>query len=327
MTYLITGGTGFLGSYIAKQLLEQGEQAVLLSRSTPSANSMSEVLTPEQIDKLVYAQGDVQDLARIIHICQEHNVDIIIHPASLLLADCEKNPIRAVQTNIIGTLNIFEAARICGIKRVVWASSNSAIGNAYRTDEENRASAIPLDAPHHPVTIYGKIKDYNEFMGQFYNDRYGMECIALRYNVLYGKGRRRGGANYIRNMLNVPALGQSAVCDYGDDAPNFCYIEDAARATLLACKAPYKRSAYNITGIPIAMTELRDYVQTLLPDAEIELAPGIMDLAWKYDTSIEEEELGYKPEIGIKEGALLTINDVREAAGLPPVKAVESTTP
>lgn len=323
MTYLITGGTGFLGSYITKQLLEQGENVVLMSRSAPKANSMSEILTPEQIAKAVYAQGDVQDLDRIIEICKENSVDIIIHPASLLLADCEKDPIAAVRINIIGTLNIFEAARACGIKRVVWASSNSAIGNAYNPDSVNKANAISPDAHHNPVTIYGKIKDYNEFMTKFYNERYGTEFIALRYNVLYGKGRRRGGANYIKSMLNDPALGIPSVCDYGDDSPNLCYIEDAARATVLACKAPYKRYVYNISGTPIALADLREYVLKLLPDAQIELRPGIMDLAWKYDTSLEEAELGYKPEVDILDGALLTINDVREFAGLPPVQAPE----
>lgn len=93
MTFLITGGTGFLGTYVAKQLLEQGDKVVIMSRSAPRANSMSEVLTKEQIDQLTYAEGDVTDLARLIHICQENKVEMIIHPAGLLLADCNKNPL------------------------------------------------------------------------------------------------------------------------------------------------------------------------------------------------------------------------------------------
>jgi len=69
------------------------------------------------------------------------------------------------------------------------------------------------------------------------------------------------------------------------------------------------------------MSDLCEYVRTLLPDAQITLTPGVMDLAWKFDTSVEEEELGYKPEYGIKRGALITINDVRAFAGLPPIAA------
>lgn len=316
MNYLITGGTGFLGSYITKQLLEQGENVVLMSRSKPRANSMSEVLTPEQISAVQYAEGDIQDIVTLIHICQDHKIDMIIHPAGMLLAECEQNPIKAIQTNILGTLNVFEAARICGMKRVVWSSSNSSIGLVNHLPYE----FIPNDAPHTPVTIYGKIKDFNEFMGDFYYEKYGLECIGLRYTVIYGKGRRRGGANYIKYMLNDPALGIPSVVDNGNDSPNFVYVEDAARATILATKIPYKRSAYNVTGEFISMRDLKDYVLTLLPDAQIELLPGAMDIAWKFDTSVEEEELGYKPEYGIKRGALLTINDVREGAGLPPVQ-------
>ncbi len=315
MNYLITGGTGFLGTYVAKQLLERGDKVVCFSRSKPSANSMSEILSKEQIDALVYAEGDITDVISLVHVCQAEKIDVIFHPAGLLLADCNKNPIKGVQTNILGTLNVFEAAKICGIKRVVWASSNSAIGTASHLPYEY----VPNDAPHHPVTIYGKIKDLNEFMGEFYYQNYGLECIGLRYTVIYGKGRRRGGANYIKYTLNDPALGIPSVVDNATDTPNFVYVEDAARATILACDMPYKRAAYNVTGQFIPMMDLVDYVRKLIPDAQITTVPGEMDLAWKFDTTVEEEELGYKPSVDIYEGALITINDVREGAGLPPI--------
>ena len=232
MKYLITGGTGFLGSYIAKQLLERGDEAVAFSRSTPSANSMSEILAPEQIERITFVQGDITDAVALIHACQDNQVDMIIHVGGLLLSACNENPRNAVQTNILGTLNCFEAARICGMKRVVWASSNSAVGTSSHLPYEY----APNDAPHNPVTIYGKIKDFNEFMGDFYHENYGLEVIGLRYNVIYGKGRRRGGANYIKYALNDPALGIPSVVDNGDDTPNFVYVEDAARATLLATR-------------------------------------------------------------------------------------------
>ena len=167
--------------------------------------------------------------------------------------------------------------------------------------------------------IYGKIKDLNEFMGEFYYQNYGLECIGLRYTVIYGKGRRRGGANYIKYTLNDPALGIPSVVDNATDTPNFVYVEDAARATILACDMPYKRAAYNVTGQFIPMMDLVDYVRKLIPDAQITTVPGEMDLAWKFDTTVEEEELGYKPSVDIYEGALITINDVREGAGLPPI--------
>lgn len=314
MKYLITGGTGFLGSYVAKQLLEQGDGVVLYSRSAPKANSMGEVLSDEQISELVYEEGDLTDLCRLIHVCQDNGVDMIIHIAGMLLDACNRNPIKAVQTNILGTLNCFETARILGMKRVVWASSNSAVGT-----KKGLPEIIPNDAPHSPTTIYGKTKDFNEFMSRYYHEAYGLEVIGLRYNVIYGKGRRRGGANYIKHMLNDPALGIPSVVDNADDTPNFVYVEDAARATILATKCPYRREAYNIGGEYMSMRDLRDYVLTILPDAQIELEAGDTDLAWKFDMSVEKEELGYEPQYGLKEGALLTINDVRAGAGLPPV--------
>lgn len=318
MNYLITGGTGFLGSYIAKLLIEQGDTPVLFSRSTPSANSMSDVLTSEQIGKVRFARGDVKDLARLVHVCQDESIDIIIHPAALLQADCDENPVQAIQTNIVGTQNVFEAARICSIKRVVWASSNSSVGNPFEL-LGNDARPVPNDAPHNPMSLYGKIKDFDEYLGDYYSKRFDMEIIALRYVVIYGKGRRRGNANYIKNMLNDPALGKATKVRNGEDAPNFIYVEDAARAAILASVAPYVRGAYNIVGECISMPDLRDYVLELLPDAQIELLPGKEGIAWDFDTSVEREELGYVPEVGIKEGALITINDVRLENGLDPI--------
>lgn len=316
MNYLVTGGTGFLGSYICKQLIARGDTAIAFSRTSPDANCMSEILSPEEIAQVVYVQGDITDLVKLVLACKEHRVDMIISTASLLLDACNRNPRKAVETNILGTMNCFDAARICGMKRVVWASSNSAIGGCSGHEEE----FLPNDTWHRPTSIYGATKTFLEFMGDYYHEAYGLEVIGLRYVVIYGKGRRRGGANYIKNMLNDPALGTPSVVTCADDTPNFVYVEDAARAALLAAESPYKRGAYNITGEWISMRDLREYVLTLLPDAKIDTEPGALDIAWKFDTSVEEQELGYVPEYGIKRGALITINDVRENAGLPMIE-------
>lgn len=315
MNYLITGGTGFLGSYICKQLLDEGHKVVCYDYA-PSQNSIEQVLAPSELDEVTIVQGDVRDFIRLVHVCQDENINCIIHTAGLLLADSEKNIPAAVETNIMGTVNVFEAARICGIKRVVWSSSNSAFGSPDSFPYKH----LPNDAPHFPITIYGRFKDFNEFLGDFYYERYGLEAIALRYVVIYGKARMRGGANWINALLNDPALGIPSEVPCGDDSPNLLYVVDAARATVLASQSQsLNRRAYTITGECKSMAEIRDYVISLIPEAQIKLLPGNMGIVWNFETSVEEEELGYKPEFNVERGARETINLLREEVGLPPV--------
>lgn len=316
MKYMITGGTGFLGSYICKELLADGDSVVCYDYA-PNANSIQQVLTEEEMKRVTLVQGDIRDALSLIHVCQEEKVEKIIHVAGLLQSDSEKNIPATVDTNIMGTVNVFEAARVCGIKRVAWASSNSSIGCPPGT---SRDTALPNDSVHHPITVYGQCKSFNEFIGEFYNQKYGLETVALRYTVLYGMARLRGGSNWILGLMNQPAVGIPSQVPFGDMAPNFLYIKDAAHATVLAARAEHlTRSAYTIGGDIKTLRQVRDYVLTILPDAKIELLPGDMGLHWKYETEVEERDLGYKPQYTAEMGAHETINAVRAANNLPPV--------
>lgn len=317
MKFLITGGTGFLGSYICKQLLEGGHEVVCYDYAV-NQNSIQQVLTPAEMAQVVCVQGDVRDLPNLLHICQAYQVEIIIHLAGMLKDACDKNVPVAVETNLMGTVNMFEAARICGIKRVVWASSSSAIGNPDFIQDE----FLPNNVPHAPATVYGKLKDTCEFLGQYYNKTYGLETVGLRYVTIYGMARMRGGSNWINGLLNQPALGQPSEVPCGGHAPNIIYVKDAARITVLAAtveSAKLTRSAYFAAGDRRPLSEIRDYVMSILPEANITLVPGYYEVRESYDTSVEEHDLGYKPEYDAFRGAHETINLVRKEAGLPPV--------
>lgn len=317
MKYLITGGTGFLGSYICKQLLQEGNSVVCYDYAV-NQNSIQQVLTAQEMAQVTCVQGDVRDLCQIIHVCQTYGVEKIIHLAGMLKDACEKNVPAAIETNIMGTVNLFEAARICGVKRVVWASSSSAVGSPDFVQEER----LPNDVPHAPVTLYGKFKDTCEFLGKYYNEAYGLETVGLRYVTIYGMARMRGGSNWINGLLNQPALGIASQVPCGGYAPNIVYVKDAARATVLAATADtgrLTRSAYYVSGDQRPISEIRDYVMQLLPEADITLVPGSYEVRESYDTSVEERDLGYVPEYDAFRGARETIALIRKEAGLPAV--------
>lgn len=314
MNVLLTGATGFIGSYILKLFISEGH-TVIGYDNTLANTSIQDILTEEEIKSCTLLQGDVGDLPRILNICKENQIDTIVHLAGLL-ASAEENCPEAVRINIMGTINMFEAARILGIRRVVWASSQTIFGPPSKHSEE----WIPNDAPHFPWSVYSACKSYLEYMGKHYFEAFGVDNIALRYCIVYGVGRQQRHGNYPVQLIDNPAWGRKGVVNFGDDEPNWLYVKDAARATLLACTVPTTKSrAFTITGDIMKTSDLRDYVLSLLPDAEIELLPGKYTSAWKYVTSEAEEELGYKMSYTAKEGAREIINTIRLKRNLPPV--------
>ena len=177
------------------------------------------------------------------------------------------------------------------------------------------------NAKHDPTTVYGMCKHFDEFLGSFYNERYGMETIGLRYVVVYGAGAVNSSVTWIGAFMAEPALGAKKVtAKFAQDVPNLVYVDDAARATILALTSPYRRSFYNITGDIMSVPDMAAYAQEVFPGLEVELLDGQLYPSWEYDTTLEEEELGYRPSITIKDGLIKTANIVRERAGLPPLE-------
>jgi nucleoside-diphosphate-sugar epimerase len=315
MNYLITGGTGFIGSYLTKQLLADGANTVVCFDYAPNPEVIQQKVSQAQMNQVKIVKGDTSDDNKaLIRICEENEIEKIIHLAGLLAAESELNPFMATKINCIGTLNVFETARILSLKKVVWASSISVYGTPAQYDDE----FLPNDAPHLPSTIYGMTKSFSEYMGRHYYNKYNLDTLGLRYSTIYGVGRLRGSGVFTTELIEKPALGREARVPHGDDAINWLYIEDAARATILAAESlPTKSRALVIGGDWRPIAEVREYVMKLLPDSRIELLPGHYDLASKYDLSAAEKEIQYKPQWSMERGVKENINQIRKANGLP----------
>src|ERR1039458_8536775 len=143
MKYLVTGGTGFIGSYVVRDLVLAGEQVVVYDWK-PERRILEHLLTPEQIDvSVTMVQGDITNFDRILDVINQSQVEKIIHTAALMLHDVNANPLQAIKVNCEGTVACFEAAKILGLKKVVWVSSGSVFGPPEFYSQEY----IPNDAP------------------------------------------------------------------------------------------------------------------------------------------------------------------------------------
>ncbi len=323
MTYLVTGGTGFIGSRVVRDLVREGESVVVYDWN-PEIIMLERMLTQDEIsNKVKIVRGDVTDFAHLIGTIKQNNVENIVHLAALLLHDVNANPLLAVKINCEGTVAVFEAARILGLKKVVWISSGSVFGPPEAYTEEY----IPNDAPHYPQNLYGGTKSLDEQFATYYASRYGMDIEAIRLVLVYGAWQSRGRtAAIIREMVTNPALGKPGkVPAARDNILGWTYVDDAARAIVLACKAiKTNNRAFSVRGTIHSVGEIIDYVTELIPDASIsvlslEKSQSHLIMTCKYDMSAIEDELGFSLHWTMKEGIRETINLIRKENGLLPV--------
>ena len=317
MTYLITGGTGLIGSRIARDLVREGKQVVVYSTNI-DRSYLERLLSKEEIESMIkITQGDITDSPYLFRTIKENNVEKIIHAAALLTLEANANPLAAAKVNCEGTICVFEAARTMGLKKVVWASSNACFGPPEMYPEEY----IPNDAPHYPQDVYSATKAFDEVVAAYYFDHYGVDITGLRYEHVYGAGQRRGlFATIVREVVFNPALGKPGKVTHGDAVLGWTYVDDAARATVMASKVPKtKTRSYSFIGDVHTVKEVADYVRKLIPNADITLLPGTFVHSVKFDTRLIEEEIGFRSQWSMERGIKETINIVRREHGLSPI--------
>ena len=239
MTILVTGGTGFVGLPIVRNLVDGREEPVLYDLM-PNMGPIGNIS-----GKFCVVRGDILDLPHLLRTIKEHDIDKIIHLAYFGDAASRKNPYGAVETSLVGTTNVFEAARILDLEKVVWASSGAVYGPAAYYG--GQAAVMDEEKPTKPNGMYGACKVFNEFTGQFYCSEYGLDIIALRLTSVYGAGRHHS-AYYTGEIIEDPARGKPVKIPLSSaEEHDFIYVEDVARAFILASRV--KKPEHNIFNI------------------------------------------------------------------------------
>ena len=316
-TVLVTGGTGFIGSYAVADLLDQGHDVVAYDISTDT-----EIL--EQLgvaEETTVRRGDLADPTDVVRAVEDTGATRIVHLGALLTTTARENPRAAAEVNIMGTNNVFEAARTLDnqVKRVAWASSAAVYAPPHNYDAE----WVDEDELVYPDTLYGATKEYNEHQARVYHEDYGLDHVALRPTVAYGPYRETGGSAFLANIVEKPALGESYSVEYGDQAIDWQHVEDIAQAFRRAAFAPEEdltQRVYNVRGVLATVREAADTVKRIMPDADIEVS-GEGELPWtqNLDMTKAREDLGYEVQYDLESGFRKYINVLREDAGLDPI--------
>ncbi len=315
MIYLVTGGTGFLGSYVVRKLLEDGHEVVCFQRS--GLTPILQELVPEKLlnSKVKIVQGNVTEALELFEAIKKYRVESIVHVAYLLYPQSEIPGI-AVQVNIVGTNNVFEAARLFDLKSVVWTSSMGLFGNYGQVSGDKVLTG--KEVVYYPTRLYGVAKAFCESLGEQHRKLYGVNIIAMRLGRTYGIGKYRGSGSEFTDLLQKVALDQPATIPNGDGKWTHIYIEDCAKAIVKACDIKTTRAVLDIsTGVYYNGWQVADIIRKIKPDAQIKVEPGTGVYDWpKLDVASSLKELGFTPR-SLEEGMKQVMNYYRQQKGLP----------
>jgi nucleoside-diphosphate-sugar epimerase len=315
LVVLVTGGFGFIGAHVVRDLVQSGASVIVVDRQ-PDANSAAEVLSATQLASVQVVGRSIPGLRTLTRVLREWTVDTVVHLASPLATVTEGRPRISVDEMIAPQLALLEASRLAKVRRFVWASSVGVFGRVH----DYERLPIDNDAPHFPFTLYGAAKSFLERLSSHYSTRYGVDTLGLRFPLVYGPSRKRGGGQFTTELIEGAALGKRCVVESADERYDWMYVADAARSVLRAIRAASVSSRVVTVGGEVAST--RSVVEMLhdwFPDAELVALPGSTDLVADFDPQPAFAELGYRPVQTLKEGVLETANAARRRAGLPQV--------
>ncbi len=324
MNILIIGGSGLFGRKIAKRLLEDKEVLTVVSMDVVQPQDWFIKSIQKYIYKFHFIRGDVARLEDILDIIKRFSIDRIVNMAFILTGAFEQNPRLAVKVNAMGMCNVFEAARLAGISRVVYASSVAVYGpqGEYGDREVNEDDHL------HPSNGYGVTKQLSEILAERYNDLYGINISAIRPFLGYGHGGSFPPIiKTVSDLISLPAAGKPFSTEMDGAGPSaLSSADDVAVLTQLLIKASSSpHPVYNVAGPPTSMRDIAKLVRKYLPDARMDFGSQSMPpealksgLPWMVSMDRAKEDFGFVM-MPLKEAVLLHINDARFEAGLKPL--------
>ena len=312
MSILIIGGMGSIGSFVTRTFVEMGIEPIVYARHR-------NILFLRDIEKkVVYAEGDILDIDKLMTTVRTYHVDRIIHMAALLSVGCEANPALSVRMNVEGTANVLDAAVKCGVKRVVYSSAKGAYSETRGEHAHPTYKPLPEDYPSEDcMGFYGLTKLFGEKLGLKYQKHYGVEFIALRYSSTWGPGKLLGRAasphGIHGTIIENPMLGKPVRHPQGaEQKDDLIYHKDSANGVVLACLSERpEHSVFNIgTGVGATLLDFANAVKKIYPRADIEIGPGLDYLMKHYNTysvfdiSRAKKELGFSPQFDVEKGVV-----------------------
>jgi nucleoside-diphosphate-sugar epimerase len=306
MRVLITGGYGFIGAWIIRNLLAGGDQ-VWVYDLKEDARRLRLILPESDVAKVTFVQGDVTDLKALSAAISQHQISHVIHLAGLQVPTCRADPLLGAKVNVLGTLAVFEAVKAAGeqVKRLVYASSAAVFGGP----DKYPAGSQGDDAPLIPSTHYGVFKCCNEGNARIYFQDFGISSVGLRPWTVYGVGRDLGMTSEPTKAIKAAMLGRAYHINFGGWT-DFQYADDVAKTFVNCLGRPYTGAkSYNLRGAVVTLADFHKALCAVLPEAAKLVTFGTTQIAIAYDLSDDglQRDLGPMPKMPLEGGIRETV--------------------
>lgn len=318
-TILVTGGSGFIGSYVLRQLAERGNTVINFDVREPGP-SAAWWLKPVA-DQVRFESGGIEECGDLTAAIRAHDPDAIIHIAAILNPPLlARRPGLGMAINAKGTFNVLEVARLFGIRRVVNFSSIGVLPSIqYEPVDVNHPVLLAAEGPG--SSFYGATKLAGEALCWAYHQSFGVDFITLRPSAVYGFGMQ--WPIFIKPMVENSVRGLPTRFERGREFPrDYTHASDVAQLAVKAMDIPadkvHDRVFYAATGRPLVTAgKVADVVKKLIPGADIQIESGLseadmLEIRYRGVLSIENarQQLSYEPEFGDIEKGVKNYIDV-----------------
>lgn len=301
--FLVTGAYGCIGAWVTRELVRLGLPVVTYDLGG-SDHRLVQVLSPDELERVVRVHGDITDLGRLERAIDEQAITNVIHLAALQVPFCRENPSLGARVNVEGTVNVLEAVkrRRDRMRHLVYASSVAVYDAA-------GDGAVPLGLSGTPPTLYGVYKRANEGCAAVYWADDGVSSIGLRPHTVYGVARDQGMTSVVTRAMLAAAVGRPFDIPYGGSS-QLQYAPDAAHAFVAASRVAYEGAAvHNLSGEVVAIRDVIEAIVKVAPSAagRITFADVTLPVPEEVDAASLASIIGSPRDTPLEEGVRETI--------------------
>ena len=323
MKFLVTGGMGFIGQSVVRNLLARKIPVVAADQSADQRvlaifTSLTQS-TGASFDSLPMDVGDFRDVMNVFH--KHPDITHAIHLAYVMGPLVDENTALSTRVNILGMTHMFEAAVQRKLTRLVFTSSETVHGPSQKPYGDRPVIEEDFCDPASHSFTYAVMKLLNEHMGRRYVERHGASIVCTRPPVVFGHGRKRSAVMWAEHFASKPAIGEPVTLPFGPETRDtWIYKDDCAEQLVrLALKPKLAHFAYNNGGHSVTAAELAAIVKKWLPGAQIDFSPGSgTPLIDNQDGTRLIREIDFTPN-PLEQGVRAHINEARASAGLPAI--------
>jgi len=305
--YLVTGSMGCIGAWVLNSLINQGKQVVSFDLSD-DRRRLDLLIDRSKQESVRFIRGDITDPHKVLEVFQSNGITRVIHLAALQVPFCRANPVLGAQVNVVGTVNIFEAARQDGIKHIAYASSVA----VYGPPSQDQAGQNINDATLHPATLYGVYKIANEATARIYWQDYSISSTALRPYTVYGVGRDQGVTSGPTKAMLAAAAGRPYHIPFNGPC-QYHFAPDVAMQFIEAADLRLDgASVFNLGGDAVDSNQVIDLIKTVVPGSQISCSDAKLPFPTHYDDTSLRNAFPRVYSTPLTEGVRLTIEQFRE---------------